>query len=321
MSRQRLERFAWFVVAYNILVVLWGAFVRASGSGAGCGAHWPLCNGEVVPLNPGVERAIEFTHRVMSGLDLPLVLVLAFFVFRAFPWGRVRYALLASLFFLVVEALVGALLVRQGLVADDRSPERALWVALHLANTFLLLASLSLTAWWIGHANALEWRERPLPIIALGIALVGVLLTGMSGAVTALGDTLFPASSLAEGLLQDVDPTAHFLVQLRVIHPMIAIAVGVYILFLTIYLTNPQLPETRKLALALRFLVAGQLVLGAINIALLVPMWAQITHLLVADLLWIVLLLFGVALLSVARVTESGRVQQTVTAPTVDNAV
>jgi heme A synthase len=317
MSSNRLAKFAWFVVGYNILVILWGAFVRASGSGAGCGEHWPLCNGEVVPLNPDIERVIEFTHRVMSGIDLPLVLLLAFFVFRAFPWGRVRYAMLASVLFLIVEALVGALLVRQGLVADDRSPERAFWVAAHLANTFLLLASMSLTAWWIGHDNALEWRGRPLTLVALGIALIGILLTGMSGAVTALGDTLFPASSLAEGLLQDVDPASHFLIQLRVIHPLIAIGVGAYILFLTIFLTNPQLPESRKLALVLRFLVAGQLILGAINVALLVPMWAQITHLLVADLLWIALLLFGVSLLSVATESQNAPALETASAPAV----
>lgn len=317
MSSVRLARFAWFVVGYNILVILWGAFVRASGSGAGCGEHWPLCNGQVVPLNPGIERVIEFTHRVMSGLDLPLVLLLAFFVWRAFPWGRVRYTMLASVLFLIVEALVGALLVRQGLVADDRSPERAFWVAAHLANTFLLLASMTLTAWWIGHPHALQWRGRSLQLVALGIALAGVLLTGMSGAVTALGDTLFPASSVAEGLFQDVDPASHFLIQLRVIHPLIALAVGTYILFLTIFLTNPQLPETRKLALALRFLVAGQLVMGALNVALLVPLWAQITHLLLADLVWIALLLFGVSLLSVATNTQNAPTLEPANAPAV----
>lgn len=314
MSRQRLEKFAWFIVGYNILVILWGAFVRASGSGAGCGEHWPLCNGEVVPLNPGIERIIEFTHRVMSGLDLPLVLVLAFFVFRAFPLGRVRYAAVASVLFLITEALVGALLVQQGLVAADRSPERALWVGTHLLNTFLLLASLTLTAWWVSGNPAPDLRRSPLTTIALAAALLGVLFTGMSGAVTALGDTLFPASSLAEGLLQDANPTAHFLVQLRVIHPLIAIGVGAYVLFLTIFLTNPQLPVTRRFALVLRFLVAGQIVAGAMNVALLAPIWLQIVHLFLADLVWIVLILYASAVLSaqpaVAEQTP-GLVQQT----------
>ncbi len=298
MTKTRLAKFAWFVIAYNILVILWGAFVRATGSGAGCGEHWPLCNGEVVPLNPGIERVIEFTHRVMSGIDLPLVLLLAFFVFRAFPWGRVRYTTIASVFFLITEALVGALLVRNGLVADDRSPERALWVAMHLLNTFLLLASMTLTAWWIGHDHALQWRGRGATLIALSIALLGVLLTGMSGAVTALGDTLFPVGSLAQGIQQDLDAGSHFLIQLRVIHPLIAIGIGAYILFLTVFITNDDVPAARKFAVILRFLVAGQLIAGALNIALLVPLWLQITHLLIADLMWITLLLFSVTILS-----------------------
>ena len=298
MTKTRLAKFAWFVIAYNILVILWGAFVRATGSGAGCGEHWPLCNGEVVPLNPGIERVIEFTHRVMSGIDLPLVLLLAFFVFRAFPWGRVRYTTIASVFFLITEALVGALLVRNGLVADDRSPERALWVAMHLLNTFLLLASMTLTAWWIGHDYALQWRGRGATLIALSIALLGVLLTGMSGAVTALGDTLFPVGSLAQGIQQDLDAGSHFLIQLRVIHPLIAIGIGAYILFLTVFITNDDVPAARKFAVILRFLVAGQLIAGALNIALLVPLWLQITHLLIADLMWITLLLFSVTILS-----------------------
>ena len=298
MTKTRLAKFAWFVIAYNILVILWGAFVRATGSGAGCGEHWPLCNGEVVPLNPGIERVIEFTHRVMSGIDLPLVLLLAFFVFRAFPWGRVRYTTIASVFFLITEALVGALLVRNGLVADDRSPERALWVAMHLLNTFLLLASMTLTAWWIGHDHALQWRGRSATLIALSVALLGVLLTGMSGAVTALGDTLFPVGSLAQGIQQDLDAGSHFLIQLRVIHPLIAIGIGAYILFLTVFITNDDVPAARKFAVILRFLVAGQLIAGALNIALLVPLWLQITHLLIADLMWITLLLFSVTILS-----------------------
>ncbi len=303
-SASRIAKFAWFIVGYNVLVILWGAFVRASGSGAGCGAHWPLCNGEIVPLNPDIARAIEFTHRVMSGLDLPLVLALAFLAWRAFPWGRVRYAALASVFFLITEALVGALLVREGLVADDRSPERALWVAMHLLNTFLLLAAMTLTAWWLDHPHALSWRGRPLRLGALGLALAGVLLTGMSGAVTALGDTLFPASSLATGLLQDVAPASHFLVQLRVIHPLMAIALGAYLWLFTGLLTNPRLAETRRLARVLRVLVAAQLILGVINVTLLVPLWAQITHLLLADLVWIALLLFSVARLSVAPIAQ-----------------
>src|SRR5215467_12703113 len=66
----RVSAFAWGVLAYNVAVIAWGAFVRASGSGAGCGRHWPLCNGEVVPRPTSVATVIEATHRATSGLAL-----------------------------------------------------------------------------------------------------------------------------------------------------------------------------------------------------------------------------------------------------------
>ena len=65
-NKRLLTRFAWFTVFYNVLVILWGALVRASGSGAGCGNHWPLCNGQVIPVSPGWHTVIEFTHRQMT---------------------------------------------------------------------------------------------------------------------------------------------------------------------------------------------------------------------------------------------------------------
>jgi len=139
-SPDSFRRFAWFVVVYNLAVVLWGAFVRATGSGAGCGSHWPLCNGEVLPRAPSIETVIEFTHRLMSAVDGLLVLALVIWAFRAF--GRrhpVRRWSLVGLVFLISEALVGAGLVRFELVADNDSMVRALVMSAHLINTFLLL--------------------------------------------------------------------------------------------------------------------------------------------------------------------------------------
>src|SRR5271167_1479156 len=62
-----LSRYAWFVGGWNVAVIHWGALVRATGSGAGCGNHWPLCNGEVIPTSPRIATMIEFTHRAMTG--------------------------------------------------------------------------------------------------------------------------------------------------------------------------------------------------------------------------------------------------------------
>src|SRR6266540_6286398 len=110
MKLDRFAKYAWFALAFNLLVIVWGAFVRASGSGAGCGSHWPLCNGEVVPVNPSIERVIEFTHRGMSGVALLLVLGMVIWAFRAYPPGRVRRGAVASMIFILIEALIGAAL-------------------------------------------------------------------------------------------------------------------------------------------------------------------------------------------------------------------
>lgn len=298
MKLSRLALFSWFVLGYNVLVILWGAFVRASGSGAGCGSHWPLCNGEVVPLNPSIERVIEFTHRVMSGIDLPLILLLAFFVLRAFPWGRVRYASIAGVFFIITEALVGMTLVTAGLVAGDQSPQRAFWVALHLFNTFLLLSSLTLTAWWVSGGKGLDLRANRINTLAMGLAVLGVAVIGVTGAVTALGDTLFPATSLAQGIQQDTNPAASFLIQLRVIHPVLAVIVGTYLLYITVFITGRRGSTTRRLAMTFRFIVVGQILAGGINVLLLAPTWMQIVHLLLADMVWIILTMYAASVLA-----------------------
>lgn len=303
MKLSRLAVFSWFLVGYNVLVILWGAFVRASGSGAGCGSHWPLCNGEVVPLNPSIERTIEFTHRVMSGVDLPLILLLAFFVFRAFPWGRVRYGSMASVFFIITEALIGMTLVTAGLVAGDQSPQRAFWVALHLFNTFLLLSSLTLTARWVSGGRAFDLRANRIYTLAMGLAVVGVATIGVTGAVTALGDTLFPATSLAQGIQQDTNPAASFLIQLRVIHPILAVIVGTYLLYVTVFVAGRRGSTTRTLSMIFRFIVVGQILAGGINVLLLAPTWMQIVHLFLADMVWIVLTMYAASVLGVGEET------------------
>ncbi|HEX9001707.1 MAG TPA: COX15/CtaA family protein, partial [Blastocatellia bacterium] len=84
MKFTRFAKFAWLVVAYNLMVIVWGAYVRASKSGDGCGSHWPLCNGEVIPLAPTVKTLVEFSHRLSSGLALLLTVVLVVWAFRAF---------------------------------------------------------------------------------------------------------------------------------------------------------------------------------------------------------------------------------------------
>lgn len=300
MKVSRFATYTWGLLAYNLLVILWGAFVRATGSGAGCGAHWPLCNGEVVPRAPQVETMIEFTHRLSSGLVLLLVIGLVVWAWRMFPKGDpVRLGAMLSLIFTITEALLGAGLVLFKLVADNDSMARAASMALHLVNTFLLLGALTLTAWWAAGGGRLRLRAQGLVGWLLAGGFIGMLLLGMSGAITALGDTLFPAGSLAEGMRRDFSPTAHFLEELRVWHPVIAIMMGFYLFFAGQFIARQRTDRaTRWCAWGLGALFVIQLGAGVVNLLLLAPVWMQLVHLLLADLVWITLVLLSAAALT-----------------------
>jgi heme A synthase len=276
-SQEAFRRFAWGVLVYNVLVVLWGGYVRASGSGAGCGSHWPLCNGEVMPLAPKIETVIEFTHRVTSGLSLALAACLAAWSLRVYPRGsRVQKTAVWALVLLLLEALLGAGLVLLRYVAQDASAGRALYLSAHLTNTQLLLAMLAATAWFAGRAGAARRAAPGVLTAAMGVAL----LAAVSGAIAALGDTLYPASSLASGFAGEMARTAPVLMKLRMLHPAIALAASGYLVW-AMYRRAAGRPVIA--------MVAVQLAAGILNWILLAPVWMQIVHLLLADLLWIAL--------------------------------
>jgi heme A synthase len=309
MNLPRFAKYAWMVLVYNMGVILWGAYVRATGSGAGCGSHWPLCNGQVLPRSPQVETVVEFTHRLSSGLALLLVVGLLVWALRAYSRGHVvRLGAGLAMFFMVTEALVGAGLVLFRLVAYNDSIARAMSMAVHLLNTFLLLASLTLTAWWASGGRPLRPGRHKLAAFLLGLGLLGMLVLGVSGAITALGDTLFPARSLAAELSKDFSPTAHLLIRLRVLHPLIAVSVALYLVPVALYarLVHAQ-PTTRRLSLALILLILLQLAAGLVNVALLAPVWMQLVHLLLSDLIWIALVLLSASVLA-REATASERV-------------
>ncbi len=286
-SRGRFRRFAWVVLAWNFLVVLWGAYVRASGSGAGCGSHWPLCNGEVVPRVPRLATLIEYTHRISSGVALVLVAALCAWAFLRFPrGGGVRRAAALSVLFIVTEALLGAGLVLFRYVAQNESAGRALYLSAHLVNTQLLLAVLATTAFLA--APRAPRLTGPWPGTLLAMLLVS-LAVSITGAVAALGDTLYPAPSLAAGVFQDFSPASSLLLRLRLLHPALAIAGGAYIAIAAFTRTHQE--HTRRLALAATLLAMAQLCAGAVNVVLRAPIGMQIVHLLLADLLWIALVL------------------------------
>ncbi|MBE0697384.1 MAG: COX15/CtaA family protein [Anaerolineaceae bacterium] len=299
-SLSKYQKYAWFTLAYNIFVVLFGAFVRATGSGAGCGAHWPLCNGVIFPRPERIETIIEFSHRVTSGITLILILVLVIWTWRTYTKGSlVRKTSAFALFFTITEALVGAGLVLYKLVAYNDSAVRSFSVTVHLVNTFLLIAFLALTAWF-----ATDKSPRILKIQGLNSFLVifgwcAMLFLGASGAITALGDTLFPSVSLAEGLQKDFSPTAHYLIRLRVYHPGIAISVGIYLTLVTLFFRRQfNNPRQHLLTNGLFILYFVQILIGIINVALLAPVWIQIIHLLFSNLVWIFFVLLSSDILS-----------------------
>jgi len=304
MHRDRFTRFAWSVLWYTLVVILWGAFVRASGSGAGCGSHWPLCNGEVLPRAESLETAIELTHRVMSGLLGPLVVAMAVWCFRLVPRRHpARTAAVLSVVLTLAEGAIGAGLVLLELVDENDSLERAGWMAGHLGNTLLLLAALVLTAHWggpryrppEGAAPTLRWTGPGRPRALIAVALAGTMVVGITGAVTALGDTLL-SSSAAAG--QSLSPTTSLLKELRLLHPLIAVVVSLFLLQLIHAVRRRRLgADARRWANGLNLLVFGQLTIGAVNVALAAPVWLQLGHLLLADLLWILLILTCAAIL------------------------
>jgi heme A synthase len=288
-AQRRYARLAWAVLGWNFLVILWGAFVRASGSGAGCGSHWPLCNGAVIPPSPTAQTVIEFTHRLTSGLALLGVALLVWWARRLFPPGHAarRWAW-ASLGFILVEALLGAGLVLLEYVERNASAGRALYLCAHLTNTFLLLAALAGTAW---HSVAGgRWRFGAVPGW-MKASLVAVLLASVTGAIAALGDTVFPAVSMLEGIRQEFDPDSPALLRLRLMHPVVSVAAAMVILVAAFHAVRGRLQRAIVLAVLI------QLAAGAVNVLLLAPVWMQILHLAIAASLW--LLVFTATLPSV----------------------
>ena len=307
----RLARFAWLVLGLTIAVILWGAYVRATGSGAGCGRHWPLCDGQVIPRAPSAEMLVEYSHRLTSGLVLLAVVALLVWTRRACVGGHpARRAAAWSLFFMLTEAAVGAGLVLFQLVADNASLARALFMAVHLTNTFLLLACLTLTAHWLSGGAPLRIAGRTGAALVVLAGAVGLLLVGTSGAIAALGDTLYPPASLADGLRADLSPASHLLIRLRVLHPALAIGIGLALAFGATRLpVRPGDARGWRAAQGVAALAAAQIGLGLRTVALLAPVGLQMVHLLLADLLWIASVILGASVLAEAEVAEAGLVR------------
>lgn len=288
----RIASFAWFVVWYNVAVIVWGAYVRATGSGAGCGSHWPLCNGEIVPTSGKLQTLIEFTHRVTSGVSILLVSVLLIWCWRRTQKGDwPRRAAVSAAILLFNEALLGAMLVVFDHVGMDRSVGRAVFLCLHFANTLLLVAALTLSAKWLSVAGGrLAFNGSRREWVFIGIGLACVMATGLTGSLAALGDTVFPTETLKASLAQDFSSGSHLLLRLRLFHP----AMATVALFFVLWMIGKLSKSPREASGTLPFLVTtllAQAALGILNVLLLAPVWLQLTHLLVAEIFWILLVI------------------------------
>ncbi|HZL50481.1 MAG TPA: COX15/CtaA family protein [Terracidiphilus sp.] len=287
-----LRRFAWGVLAYFIAVILWGTLVRATGSGAGCGNHWPLCNGTVMQHSASVETLIEFTHRLTSGLSLFSVLGLLVWTYKGTARGHLaRAAAVTSVGFTVVEAILGALLVKLGLTAQSQSPLRPAYLALHLTNTLLLLAALTLTAHLLSRRKGyLRGSIRVVAPFGAIAAVAVVMIVGVTGSLAALGDTLFPASSLGQALAQDFSATSGWLVRWRWTHPTVAFLSSIFLIWILVRAAHRSAHwDNRGLSALVLILLAAQYVLGVMDVFMLAPLWLQVAHLLGADVLWVAL--------------------------------
>ena len=284
-----LRRFAWGVLGYFIAVILWGTLVRATGSGAGCGNHWPLCNGTVMQHSASVNTLIEFTHRITSGLSLFSVVGLLAWTFAGTVRGHLaRTAAVASVAFTLIEALLGALLVKLGLTAQSQSPLRPAYLALHLTNTLLLLAALTLTAHLLSRRKGyLRGSVRLVAPFGAVAAVFVVMIVGVTGSLAALGDTLFPASSLGLALAQDFSANSGWLVRWRWMHPTVAFLASILLIWLLVRAAQRSTHwDNRALSALLLLLLAAVYALGVLDVVLLAPLWMQVAHLLGADTLW-----------------------------------
>jgi heme a synthase len=294
-----LRRFAWAVLVYFIAVILWGGLVRASGSGAGCGDHWPLCNGTVIQHSARTDTMIEFTHRITSGISFFAVVALLWWTFARTARGHLaRATSVAAVVFTLIEAVLGAFLVELGLTAESRSPLRAPYLALHLTNTLLLLAALTLTAHLLGRRTGyLRGRIRLVAPSGAIAAVAALLLVGVTGSLAALGDTLFPASSLGAALAQDFSSTSGWLVRYRWTHPTVAFVASVFLIWLVVRAAQRRTHwDNRELCALVLILLAVQYGLGVLDVVLLAPVWLQIVHLLGADVLWSALVVLAARL-------------------------
>lgn len=301
-----LAKYAWFVLFFNILVVLWGVFLRASKSGDGCGMHWLTCHGEVLPTAPQFKTVIEFTHRLMSaadGLIMLIMLAWAFLAWRKGSGANAKSTLImaaVSFFFVLTEGAVGAGLVLTGNTAETLTAARPFWMAAHLINTFTLLAFLVLTARSASGLPKLRFNVEIKYLAGLVFGVTAILIVGVSGSIAALSSMIFPSGTISEGIAKDFSETSHILLRLRLLHPITAILTSVFVIFLSGWLAKERAGNKKvaRWSNILSILILAQIAFGSATLLMLAPIVMQLGHLLLADLIWMSFVMFAASFLS-----------------------
>ena len=292
-STRGVQAWAWATLVFFVIVVLEGAVVRATSSGGGCGNHWPLCNGEVLPHHPRLATIIEFTHRSLTGICTVMFAVLIGWTFRVTLKGHpARRASVIAGVLLLLEGALGAVLVKGGYVENNASAARVFVQGIHFTNTLLLLAAATVVAVLLGSAKrVLQNRNLRLP---MALALLATMLTGATGSIAALADTLFPSASLSAALAADFAASSPLLIRMRWVHPAASSLAVLACLWMVSYLRKQGASRSANLLLAN---IGVQMAIGVANVLLLAPTWIQVLHLFGADLFWITLAAFAVPIL------------------------
>jgi len=269
IDTKKYSRILFYFWIYTLLVILWGAWVRISHSGDGCGDHWPLCAGQVIPEFKQTKTWVEYAHRLMSGSYGLIVIYLFFKIRTALVTPNTKKLSLALLILMITEALLGAALVKGQLVTTNDSLQRLIMMSFHQLNSFLLTG--------VTFYLYLSLKNEPVTTKIKTYKPFGFFLfLAVSGAIAALSTTLFPSISLFQGIVNDFSTDSHIFVRLRIIHPLLASLIATSFMA-WLYMKSHQ-------RAAMEFLFA--IFIGIITLVTLSPVYLKLAHLLIAHLLW-----------------------------------
>ncbi len=279
MSLKRYRSYLVFLWIYSILVIVWGAWVRISKSGDGCGTSWPLCNNTIIPDTENTHTLIELTHRLSTGIYGILAILLVIWTFKLYSkQHNIRKISLFILSLTILEALIGAKLVLFGLVGGNTGVDRIIVMSLHQVTSVLLTGSVA-KAYYLTFTNKIN------PSYLIATLKIMFLLIVATGGIAALSNTVFPSNSIIEGLMSDLDPNSHILLKLRIIHPILAMTLTFAMLFIIIKLYK----DDPKYAIKLSIFISIGVVIGLITLITLSPTYMKLIHLTIAHIIWAVI--------------------------------